>query len=92
MHLLHTASIGHTGLAHIWVTNVVVGPISPTILVFGANVRGWWVRKIVVDCAVLSMSGISHTQAKEDARISTSLVSNSATLSFRIPSACSERK
>ena len=23
--------------------------ISPTILVFGANVCGWWVRKVVVD-------------------------------------------
>ena len=45
-------SIGHTGLAHIWVTNVVVGLISPMILVFRANVRGQWVRKVIIDYTV----------------------------------------
>ena len=49
VHLLHTASVGHTSLSHVWVTNVVIGPISPTILVFRANVRGWRVRKVVID-------------------------------------------
>ena len=50
VHLLYTASIGHTSLAHIWVANVVVRSISPTMLVFIADVRGWRVRKVVVDC------------------------------------------
>ena len=50
MRLLHAASIGHTGLTHVGVTNVVTGPISSTILVFRADVRGRGVRKIVVDC------------------------------------------
>jgi hypothetical protein len=49
MRLLYTASIGHTSLAHVWVANVVIRPISPTISVFGADVRGRRVRKVVVE-------------------------------------------
>ena len=51
VHLLHTASIGHTGLTHVWVTNVVIGPICPAILVFRADVRGWRVIKVIIDYA-----------------------------------------
>ena len=56
MHLLHTASIGHTSLAHVWVTNVVVRAISTTILVFRADVRGRRVRKVVIDCVSDALS------------------------------------
>jgi hypothetical protein len=93
VHLLHTASIGHPSPAHIRVANVVIGAISRTILIFWADVGGRRVRKVVVDCDAMS-NGSSYTRAAEpeDSRISTSLFSNSATLSFRIPSACCERK
>jgi hypothetical protein len=91
MRLLYTASIGHTSLAHLWVANVVIRSISPTILVIGANVCGRRVRKVVVDFGAMRDGGF-YTRAEEDARISTSLFSNSATLSFRIPSACCDRK
>jgi hypothetical protein len=47
--LLHTARIGRRRLAHVWVANVIKGPISLTILVFRADVRGRRVRKVVVD-------------------------------------------
>jgi hypothetical protein len=49
VHLLHTASIGHTSLAHVWVANVVIGAISRTILIFSADVRGRRMRKVVVE-------------------------------------------
>jgi hypothetical protein len=52
--LLHTASIGHRSLAHVWVTNVVIGSISPTMLEFRADIRGRRVRKVVVDFVRMS--------------------------------------
>jgi hypothetical protein len=61
MRLLYTASIGHTSLAHVWVANVVIRPISPTILVFGADVRGRRVRKVVVDFGSMRDGGF-YTQ------------------------------
>ena len=92
MLLLHTARIGRRSLAQVWDANVIIGAISRTILVIRADVRGRRVRKVVVDFVPdVPVSGGSDTRAGEYARISTSLVSNSATLPFRIPSACSER-
>ena len=93
MHLLHTASIGHTSLAHVWVTNVVVRAISTTVLVFRADVSGRRVRKVVIDFVsdVLSEEA-QNKRAGKNARIWTSMLSNSATFSFKLPSACSERK
>ncbi len=38
--LLHTACIRRSSLAHVWVANVVIGPITRTILVIRADVRG----------------------------------------------------
>jgi hypothetical protein len=62
--LLHTASIGHIRLAHVRVTNVVIGAISPTILVFRTDVRGWRMRKVVVNLVIrCAVSRGSQTRA-----------------------------
>ena len=61
MCLLHTARIGHSSLAHVWVANIVVRAIGPTILVFRADVPSRWVRKVVIDFESDASSVEAHT-------------------------------
>ena len=58
---------------------------------FSADIRGWWMGEVVVDCDAMSDCGF-YMQAGKDAQILVSLFSKSSTLSFRIPLVCCERE